>query len=362
MNKETNTKKIISDISVDINSTILAALKRMDKANLKLLIVAEGELFLSVISIGDIQRAIIKGTSLDSPISKILRKKITVCNEEDSLEKIRSEMIFHRTEFMPILNKDGQIINVIFWKDIFSDKNIPHMHRMELPVVIMAGGKGTRLKPLTNIIPKPLVPLGDKSILELIIDSFTKIGVTKFYLLLNYKAGMIENHINEIDKKNYEVEFIREAEPYGTAGSLNLLKDKINETFFVSNCDIMIEQDYSEVYKFHKENKNELTIIGALKHYSIPYGTLEVENGGLLIELKEKPDMTYMINCGMYILEPHLINEIPEKKHFHITDLIQSIKNRDGRVGVFPVSEMSWIDIGDWKEFNRAQEILAMKN
>jgi NDP-sugar pyrophosphorylase family protein len=137
----------------------------------------------------------------------------------------------------------------------------------------------------------------------------------------------------------------------GTAGSLSLLKDRIHETFFVSNCDILIEQDYSEILRYHKENKNEITLVAALKHYPIPYGTVEAGENGQLIALKEKPELTFKINSGMYILDPHLLNEIPDNQFFHIIQLIEKVKKRKGKVGVFPVSEKSWRDIGEWSEY-----------
>ena len=137
----------------------------------------------------------------------------------------------------------------------------------------------------------------------------------------------------------------------GTAGSLSLLKDQIKETLFVSNCDILIDQDYSEVLKYHRENKNEITVVAALKHYPIPYGTIETGENGRLLELIEKPEISFKINTGIYILEPHLLNEIPENVVFHMTQLIKNVNKRNGLVGVFPVSEKSWKDIGDWDEY-----------
>ena len=154
-------------------------------------------------------------------------------------------------------------------------------------------------------------------------------------------------------KKTYNLHYFLETNPLGTAGSLHLLRDKIDTTFFVSNCDIMIEQDYHEIYDYHTTSKNELTIVAALKHMKIPYGTLESGNNGELLSLKEKPELTFMINTGMYILEPHLLGEIPVDTFFHITDLIEKIIQRGGRVGVFPVSEGAWMDIGEWNEYNK---------
>ena len=137
----------------------------------------------------------------------------------------------------------------------------------------------------------------------------------------------------------------------GTAGSLSLIKEKINNTFFINNCDIIIEQDYSEILDYHKKNNNEITIVAALKHISIPYGTLETGENGILLEISEKPEYTFKINSGMYVLEPQLINEIPENTFYHITDLIEKVRSRNGKVGVFPVSEKSWVDIGNWNEY-----------
>jgi NDP-sugar pyrophosphorylase family protein len=145
----------------------------------------------------------------------------------------------------------------------------------------------------------------------------------------------------------YDLIFVKEDMPMGTGGCLSLLKDRINKTFFVNNCDILIDHDYSEILDFHYKNKNEITIVAALKHYSIPYGTLETGNNGQLLDLAEKPELTFKINSGMYLLEPHLLKEIPENQFFHITQLIEMIKNRKGKIGVFPVSEGSWKDIGE---------------
>jgi NDP-sugar pyrophosphorylase family protein len=214
----------------------------------------------------------------------------------------------------------------------------------------MAGGKGTRMQPLTHIIPKPLIPLDDKTIVEHIIDHFKKIGCKDFYMSVNYKAKNIRDYFAELEK-DYNISFFEEAKPLGTAGSLHLLNGKIDKPFFISNCDILIEEDYREIYKYHKEYNNELTIVGSFRHYPIPYGTLETCEEGQLLSITEKPELSFLINSGMYILEPHLISEIPQNEFFHITDLIKKIKERNGRVGVFPVSEKSWVDIGEWDKY-----------
>lgn len=339
------------------DATIISALKQMDKCCCKLLLVVDSQnTFKGVLSIGDIQRAIISNIPIENKISEILRSKPRIGNEDFTIETIKAQMFKYRMEFMPIIDNNGNISNVYFWEDLFLDSTIPPAKQFSLPVVIMAGGFGTRLKPLTNVLPKPLIPIGDKTIVEGIFERFSKYGCKDFYISVNYKAELIEFYLNNLGLP-YKLIFFREIIPLGTAGSLSLLKGKISQTFFVSNCDILIEDDYSEILDYHIANKNEITLIAALKSYSIPYGTLETGEKGQLLELREKPELTFKINSGMYILEPHLLNEIPENQFFHITHLIEQIKNRGGKIGVFPISQKSWADIGDWSEYKKNANI-----
>jgi dTDP-glucose pyrophosphorylase len=336
--------------NIESNQTLLAALKKMDEIDKKLLIVVENKIFIGLLSAGDIQRAIIKNFPLESPLSKILRSNIKVGTLNDSKDTIKAMMLKYRMEFCPLINEKNEITEIFFWEDVFTEQNIVPKGKFNLPVVIMAGGLGTRLKPLTNVLPKPLIPIGEKTMLEEIFDRFSKYGSNNFYISVNYKSELIEFYLKNLNLP-YSIEYFKEKEPMGTAGSLFLLKESVKETFFVNNCDILIDQDYSEILEYHYENKNEITLVAALKNITIPYGTLETGDNGSLIELKEKPDLTFKINSGMYILEPHILNEIPEKKVFHITQLIDQVKKRNGKVGVYPVSEKSWKDIGDWKEY-----------
>lgn len=338
-------------------ASLSTALKVMDDARTKLLIVGSEKYFEGLISIGDIQRAIINNIDLNSPISDILRNDIIVANEHESREEIKKRMLKIRAEFMPVLNNRNEIVDVIFWDDLFGNIKVPPLEKIKLPVVIMAGGQGTRLKPITNVLPKPLIPIGDKPIVEHIIDRFVQVGCDEFIFSVNYKSELIEYYFNSFKHPEYSIQYFKEEKPLGTAGSLHLLNGIINETFFVSNCDIIIDQDYSEIYRYHKNNGNELTLVAALKHYKIPYGTVESEVDGVLLSMQEKPELTYKINAGLYILEPHLINEIPANEFFHITDLIHNIKKRNGKVGVFPVSEKSWKDIGEWDEYLKNKEL-----
>ena len=347
MEKKTNKIKLIC---ISSKTKLLDVLKKMDELDVKLLVVLDDDLFKSVVSIGDIQRALIKNIPLDTSVNKILRNDVEVAYDFEDIEIVKSQMIATRTECMPVISKEGKLLDIIFWDELFGENTLTK-ENINLPVVIMAGGKGTRLKPLTNIIPKPLIPIGNTTIVEEIIDKFSVLGCDHFYLSVNYKSEMISNYLDSKKILNRHFHYFEEEKPLGTAGSMYLFKNKINQTFFVTNCDILIDQDLSEVYSYHKTNQNEITIIAALKHHSIPYGTLEVGDNGSLISLKEKPELTFRINTGMYILEPHLLDLIPDNKFFHITELIDIIKKKGGRIGVFPISQGAWKDIGEWKGY-----------
>lgn len=340
----------IQSRSIQSDTSLLSALKKMDAEGVKLLFVFDVEQFLSILTIGDIQRAIIKNIEMTAPVSTILDTNKKFVSTTESKEDIRAKMLKLRTECMPVVDSDGNLVEAYFWKDLFSQSETLQRAGIDLPVVIMAGGKGTRLKPITNVIPKPLIPVGDKTILEEIMDQFEAIGCRQFYMSVNYKSDMMRFYLDQLDHK-YQIEFFEEPKPLGTIGSVTLLKGKISTPFFVSNCDIRIDQDFRDVYEYHQNNHNDITIVTAVKSFRIPYGVIETGADGLMTGLREKPEQTYMINTGVYILNPELIDEIPEGEFFHITHLMEKVKARGGRVGCFPVSEHAWRDMGEWPEY-----------
>lgn len=344
---------------VAAESTIIQTMKLMDDARTKSLLVFDDNKFIGMITNGDLQRGIIAKVPFDTPVIKVVdNSNKCYAHDGDNREDIKAWMIEKRAEFMPVLNTEGDLVDVIFWDEVISETIVEdNRAKINLPVVIMAGGKGTRLKPITNVIPKPLVPVGDKTILEVIMDQFENIGCHKFYMSVNYKAEMMKYYLGQLDHK-YDIEFFMEDKPLGTIGSVSLLKGKINTPFFVSNCDSINEQDYRDVYSYHLENHNDLTIVTMVKSFRIPYGVIETGEDGLMTSLSEKPELTYQVNTGVYILNPTCIDEIPENVFFHITHLMEKIKARGGRVGCFPVSEHAWKDMGEWPEYLKMINVL----
>ena len=349
-------KRIESRV-VSCETSLIESMKLMDAIKTKTLFVFKEEHFVGIITIGDIQRAIIKHRALDDSVSSILSKKKIYGYVSETENEIKEKMRRLRAEIMPILDENGEIVDVREWTEYFHSEDEKVRNPINLPVVIMAGGKGTRLKPITNVIPKPLVPVGDKTILEVILDQFESIGCHKFYMSVNYKADMMKYYLNQLDHK-YDIEFFMEDKPLGTIGSVSLLKGKITTPFFVSNCDSINEQDYRDVWDYHVNNHNDMTIVTMVKSFKIPYGVIETGEDGLMTALKEKPEQTYQVNTGVYILNPELIDEIPEREFFHITHLMEKVKARGGRIGCFPVSEHSWRDMGEWTEYLKMIKVL----
>ena len=347
----------IESLVIQPNLPLIEAMKLMDKMKTKTLFVFKDGSFKGLLTLGDIQRAIISGRSLNTLVSSVIDNNKIYATTADSSEAITDKMVKIRAEYMPVVNERGELVDVVLWSDRFSSQEALFREKINLPVVIMAGGKGTRLHPITNVIPKPLIPVGDKTILETILDQFEEIGCTKFYMSVNYKADIMKYYLSQLDHQ-YDIEFFQEDKPLGTIGSVSLLKGKITTPFFVSNCDSINEQDYRDVYDYHVNNHNDLTIVTMVKSFKIPYGVIETGEDGLMTALSEKPELTYQVNTGVYILNPSCIDEIPEGEFFHITHLMEKIKARGGRVGCFPVSEHAWKDMGEWQEYLKMIKVL----
>ena len=209
----------IKNRAIQSKESLLSSMKLMDCVGVKLLYVFKDDCFQGIVTIGDIQRAIIKSVPLSDEIGSILSTHKVYASENEPIDIIKRKMQRMRAESMPVVDNKGNLIDVYFWKDFFSVDVVPEREKINLPVVIMAGGRGTRMKPLTNVIPKPLVPVGEKTILEVIMDQFEEIGCHKFYMSVNYKADMMQFYLSKLERK-YDIDFFMEEKPLGTIGSV----------------------------------------------------------------------------------------------------------------------------------------------
>ncbi len=332
---------------------IKKALKAIDKGAQKIVFVVDdkNELIGSVTD-GDVRRWILDSGNLEDNVSKIMNKTPKYLIKDFSEEEAKKTFQEFSIDVLPVINKQRKVIDIITRINLLEEKE-KHYNQINLPVVIMAGGKGTRMDPFTRILPKPLIPIGNRAMVEVIMDEYAKFGMKKFYLSIYHMGKMIRAYFED-HESDYSFEYITEDKPLGTAGALKYLEGKTNSPFFVSNCDIIIKDDYSKIYDFHKKGNYALTMVASMQHHTIPYGVCEIENGGELKSIIEKPQYDFLVNTGMYLLNPEVLKFIPENEFFHITHLMEKLKLNGMKIGVYPVSEQSYIDVGQWEEYKRS--------
>lgn len=348
----------MKNLTIKINTTIKEAMKLLDKTAEKcLLVIDDNNKLLGTLTDGDLRRSILAGLKNSDKIESSYNGKPTILiknkyNKKDA-KKLLREL---RIDLIPIVDNKKNVIDYFTWSDFGKEKKLnPSIN--DVPVVIMAGGKGNRLKPFTNILPKPLIPIHDKTVIEHIIESFTDIGCSNFYLSINYKGKLLKAYFDELNPK-YHIDYITEPHPLGTAGSLKLLQDKINQPFFVTNCDIIVKTDYARLYKYHNQGNYDITLVASTKEYIIPYGTCELNDQGSLQQINEKPQYDFLVNTGLYLVNTNILSLIPKNKFYHITELIKDAKKLGKNIGVFPIDDDSWTDIGQWAEYKKALDSL----
>ncbi|MCP3941167.1 MAG: NTP transferase domain-containing protein [Desulfobacteraceae bacterium] len=349
----------MKDIIVGPKTTIRDAMELLDKTAEKVLLVSDDKKLIGTLTDGDIRRYILKNQDLSGTIGHAYNSEPSfVYKQKFDLEKIKRIFTKYKINLIPVLDENKSIVDYLTLENVFGKEKKLENKKISAPVVIMAGGKGTRLKPFTTVLPKPLIPVGEKTVVDHIIDRFRDYGIKEYYLTVNYMCGIIKAYFEE-KNPDYKIGFIEETEPRGTAGSLKLVKDKLEIPFFVSNCDIIVEADYADIYEFHLKEKYDITMVAATKQFHIPYGVCELDNNGSLGDIKEKPEYNFLVNTGLYILNPKVLDLIPDSGMFHMTHLMEKVKENGGMVGVYPISENSWIDIGQWEEYRKALKIMG---
>lgn len=338
------------------NINLIDAMKRIQDNAKGVLYIVDGEgKFIGSVTDGDIRRWVIRTGDITSSVSEFLNRNAKYIYQ-DNIEEAQNLIKTIRVRSIPVLDSNGCIVDIIF--DEFFSNSIEGKSLQNIPIIIMAGGKGTRLYPYTKILPKPLIPIGDVPIIERIMNQFHRFGANHFYLVVNYKKEMIRSYF--IDQKlPYDIEFINEEEPLGTAGGIRLINRVFDTPVVVTNCDILIEADYDDILSYHNNLQNDMTIVSSLKNISIPYGVLETGEKGKVISMKEKPSIPTMVNTGMYIINPSYLDWIPQNTFFHMTQLAQKLVDERKNVGMYPVDENSFLDMGELEELKRMEKRMS---
>ena len=337
---------------INTDANVLDALNVINQNGREIAFVCDEEnYFYGTLTDGDVRRHLIHKGELDANVKRVMNRTPYVIHYpyDENIDYIK---IMNDRKFtaIPIIDKAGKLIDAISIYD-----NREEIPQIDVPVVIMAGGKGTRLKPYTDILPKPLLPIGSKTVTERIIDSFLKNGCTRYYMIVNYKKEFIKTYF-QYEQGKYSMTFIDENEFQGTGGGLTLLKGHVNETFIVTNCDILIDDVYDKYLRKHKEKKNLVTIVAAKKNMQLSYGIMTVDENGELVDMEEKPKYSFLTNTGFYIIEPEFLDSIPENTFIHMPDIIQKCMDEGKRVGVYQIDEEKWLDMGQFDEMEKMRQ------
>lgn len=339
------------------NSTLRNVINLLNKNKDKCLVVVDKKNTLKgTITDGDIRRALVQGQSLNNNINKVYKKNPEKIYLNKYLDDDISDALFKKikeVKVLPIVNKKKKIVNILNWSSISNNKKYISKN---ISVVIMSGGEGRRLFPYTVVVPKPLVPVNEKAIIDHIIEKFENIGINNFYLTVGYKMNLLKAYFSQ--QKKIKIKFINEKKPLGTAGSLSFFQKKIKESFFVTNCDSLIIYDYNSIYKSHNDKQLDLTIVAAKKIHYIPYGVCILGDKGLLNSINEKPKYDFLINTGFYIVNPRILKFIKKNKHLNMDDFINILLKKKMRIGVYSISENSWLDFGQWNVFDNSSKNL----
>lgn len=336
--------------------SIVDAMKIIDKNSVGLVYIVDSQKRLvGCLTDGDIRRWILSTGSLSGSANDAMnhQPKFVYMSDAYNGRKLMSE---EHVYSIAVVDEQMILQDIIFLESHMKLRQKYLGNALKgVNVIIMAGGKGTRLYPFTKILPKPLIPIGDIPIIERIMERFSDFGVTDFYLTVNYKKEMIKSYFADANHV-YSIHYIEENLPLGTAGSIKLIKEKFDGPTIVTNCDILIEANYEKILKYHEEALNDVTIVTSLKNTIIPYGVIHAKAEGIVEYMEEKPQLSYFINTGMYIINPCFFEWIPDDIIFHMTDLVELMMKKNKKVGIYPISENSFLDMGQFEEMKKMEE------
>ena len=329
------------------NLTVSEAMQRIDKNACGILFLVDKEnKLIGCITDGDIRRYLLAGGKMDG-------SAIHAANHSPRYASTMEEakLLYHRKNYIviPVLNELGMVVDLYTGEQTSQKKP---KASLGLPVVINAGGRGTRLDPFTRVLPKPLIPVGELPIIELIMQEYQTYDCNDFHIIVNYKRELMKAYFSDNDN-NYNITWHDEDKPLGTGGGLSLLRGHFDNTFFFANCDALLTANYESMIDFHKNNGNVITMVCAYKNINIPYGVVEMGVDGVIESMKEKPLMSFLTNTGIYIVEPEVIDDIEDGVPIGFPDIIEKERGKGKRVAVFPVGENEWMDMGQLSELEK---------
>lgn len=341
--------KSIEKLELNQNATIKEALQIIDEAAMQIaLIVDEKDKLLGTITDGDIRRGFLKGLNLDSSIESIIFKTPTIAKISDTKEEILKLALSKKLHQIPIIDNDGKIVGIQEIEELIKPKEKINK------VILMVGGLGTRLRPLTENTPKPMLKVGNKPILQTIVEKFAEYGYINIVMCVNYKSHIIQDYFGDGSSFGVNIEYILEEQRMGTAGALSLLKEKPTEPFFVMNGDLLTNVNFEHLHDYHLSNNSMGTMCVREYDFQVPYGVVNID-GSHILSIEEKPIHKFFVSAGIYMLSPDVIEYIPENQFYDMPTLFEKIISEKQNAISFPLREY-WLDIGRIEEYNKANE------
>ncbi|WP_419767372.1 nucleotidyltransferase family protein [Arcobacter sp.] len=339
----------IENLKLNINSTIKEALEIIDKAAMQIaLVIDDSNKLLGTLTDGDIRRGLLKGLDLNSSINTIVYKTPTVANISDTKEEILKLALSKKLHQVPIIDNDGGIVGIQEIEELIKPKNKTNK------VILMVGGLGTRLRPLTENTPKPMLKVGNKPILQTIVEKFAEYGYTNIVMCVNYKSYVIQDYFGDGREFGVNIEYILEEQRMGTAGALSLLKEKPTEPFFVMNGDLLTNVNFEHLHDFHIENNAIGTMCVREYDFQVPYGVVNM-NGSKILSIEEKPTHSFFVSAGIYMLSPDVLKYIPKNEFYDMPTLFEKFISENKNTISFPLREY-WLDIGRMEEYKKAND------
>lgn len=328
------------------DATMQDAIKTLNTSTIKLVCLVDSNFKLAgVITDGDIRRAIVAGKTLESSVSEFMCFTPITFRASDTKAKRRKTFEAHKLLYIPVIDEQSKVINIDISQSIsvFAQSNT---------VFLMAGGYGTRLRPLTEVCPKPLLTVGSKPILETIIDSFVHYGFHEFKISVHYLAEQIKGHFKNGEQFGVDIDYVEESSPLGTAGALSLLPMQ-DKPLILMNGDLLTKVDFRELLAYHVSEKAKVTMCVREYEYQVPYGVIQADNNEVK-QVIEKPVEKYFVNAGIYVISPEVVNRLEKGSYKDMPDLINECLAHNEKVAMFPIHEY-WLDIGRMADFERAQ-------
>lgn len=312
-----------------------------------LFIVDEHNKLIGSLTDGDLRRGFIKGLGFEDSILEFVQSDPKFIFDDEFDQSKLEEFKSRNFKIIPILNKEHQIVDILNFRN--------RTTLLPVDAVLMAGGKGMRLRPLTENTPKPLLKVGDKPIIEYNIDRLAKVGVENIYLSINYLGEQLEGYFGDGSAKNLNIGYIKESKPLGTIGSVLLVDEFEHDEIIIMNSDLLTNIDFADFYKSFKESGADMAVAATTYHVDVPYAVLEADETQQVKSLKEKPRYTYFSNAGIYLLKKKLLEMIPKGEFYDITDLMDKVLAMDNKLITYPINGY-WLDIGKHEDFKKAQE------